>query len=102
MNPAQSVPLIVASGGPREKFSARSGRWLAAPMKKSIGMEKRTLVREATPARPPAPAAAGLAGLPAAVSMALAITIFCFGQITNQTLAHMKDPRIPPRKIAQP
>src|SRR5438093_508827 len=73
-----------------------SGRWLAAPMKKSMGMERTTLVREARPARAPAGAAAGLAGLPDAVSTAFWMTICCFGQITNHTLAHMIVPRRPP------
>src|SRR5574341_54817 len=94
MNPNQSVPLIVASGlaAPLPGVPVRAliststvmmsvsiqnsapelglgkGRWLAEPIKKSIGMEKTTLVREASPARAPAGAAAGLADLPAAVS----------------------------------
>src|SRR5689334_20126291 len=68
-------------------------RWLADPMKNSIGTDSTTLVREARPPRAPAAAAAGLAGLPAAVSSAFWITILFLGQITNHTLAHMIDPR---------
>jgi len=70
-------------------------------MKKSIGIESTTLVREASPPRAPAAAAAGLAGLPAAVSSAFWITILFRGQITNHTLAHMIDPRRPPSRIFQ-
>ena len=60
------------------------------------------LVRDASPARAPAPAAAGFAGRPAAVSIAFWITTFWLGQITNQTLAHITVPSRPPRRIAQP
>src|SRR5262249_9058276 len=73
--------------------------WLAIPMKNSIGIENRVLVREASDARRPAGAAAGLAAAPPAVATALAITICCFGQITNQTLPHMMRPIVPPVKI---
>src|SRR3989449_10409831 len=51
------------------------GKWLAEPMKRSMGMEKTTLVREASPPRAPAAAAARLAGLPAATSKAFYITL---------------------------
>src|SRR4030095_4433307 len=57
------------------------GRWLAAPIMKSMGIEKTVWVREASPARAPAAAAAGLAGFPAAVSSAFWMTIFCLGWI---------------------
>src|SRR5712691_7934909 len=116
MKPDQSVPLTVARGlaAPLPGVPVRAlistsrvirsastqntapeagrgrGRCVAEPMKKSMGMENTTLVREASPPRAPAAAAAGLAGLPAAVSMAFWITILFLGQITNQTLAHMK------------
>src|SRR5258706_2575992 len=76
-------------------------KWLAAPMKKSIGIDITTLVREARPPRAPAAAAAGLAGLPAAVSSAFLITILFLGQIRNHTLAHMIDPRSPTSRIFQ-
>src|SRR6516162_2099142 len=66
-----------------------SGKWVEEAMKNTIGIEKRTLVREATVERAPRAAAAGFAGLPAAVSTAFWITTFCAGQITNQTLNHM-------------
>src|SRR3990172_850380 len=65
------------------------GRWLAEPIMKSIGIESTVFVREASPARAPAGAAAGLGGLPGAVSSAFWMTSFCLGQITNQTFAHM-------------
>ena len=84
-------------------FADRSARkWLAAPMKKSIGIESTHVGAggQARPAPPPA-AAAGLAGLPAAVSSAFWITILFLGQITNHTLAHMIDPRRPPSRISQ-
>src|SRR5205807_7637572 len=77
------------------------GKWLAEPMKRSMGMEKTTLVREASPPRAPAAAAAGLAGLPAATSTAFWMTILFLGQITNHTLAHMMVPRIPPTRMTQ-
>ena len=38
-----------------------SGKWLAAPIKKSIGIEKSVFVLEASPARAPAGPAAGSA-----------------------------------------
>ena len=53
-----------------------SVRWLAAPMKNSMGMDIATLVREASPAFAPAGPTAGLAGRPAAVSMAFWMMIF--------------------------
>ena len=62
-------------------------------------MEKSVLVREAMPALPPAPAAAGFASPPAATVSALAITIFWAGQITNHTLAHIKVPIRPPVRM---
>src|SRR6266853_4324053 len=68
------------------------GRWLAAPIRKSSGIENTTFVREASPARAALGATAGFAGLPAAVSMAFWMTSFCAGQITNQTLNHMTLP----------
>src|SRR3990170_4009300 len=109
MKPNHSVPLIVPSGlvvglpgaNTRQFHSTAAmmisaisqnaapepgigmGRWLAAPIKKSMGIEKTVFVREASPARAPAGAAAGLAGLPAAVSSAFWMTSFCLGQITN-------------------
>jgi hypothetical protein len=70
-------------------------------MKKSMGMDSMVFVREARPARAPAGAAAGFAGLPAATSSAFWMTIFCLGWITNQTLAHMMEPSRPPRRMAQ-
>ncbi len=33
--------------------------------------------------------------------MAFWMTIFCAGQITNQTLNHMKLPRMPPSRMTQ-
>src|SRR5882724_12013204 len=125
MKPAHSVPLTVASGLaapwpglPHSALASTSatminetsqnsprllgmagGKWLAAPMKNSMGIEKSTLVRDARPPRAPAGAAAGLAGLPAPVSMAFWMTILLLGQITNQTLAHMTLPRRPPSRM---
>ena len=64
-------------------------------------MEKTTLVREASPPRAPAAAAAGLAGLPAATSTAFWMTILFLGQITNHTLAHMMVPRRPPTRMTR-
>src|SRR3990167_6043228 len=128
MKPAQSVPFTVASifvvavpGFPASAListaammisatiqkaapdlGTRNVRWLAAPMKKSIGIEKSVFVRDASPARAPAGVAAGLAGLPAPVSRAFWIKIFCLGQITNQTFAHMMEQSSPPSRMAHP
>src|SRR5512144_1589054 len=55
-------------------------RWLADPMKNSIGMDMTTLVREARPPRAPAAAAAGFAGFPAAVSISFLMTTLFLGQ----------------------
>src|SRR4029453_13509402 len=128
MKPNQRVPLTVASGlasplpgvptsplistiammaratipkatPPFPTGAPRGGP--AAPRKNSIGTDSTTLVRDARPPRAPAGAAAGLAGLPAAVSSAFWITILFLGQLTNHTLAHMIDPRRPPRRIFQ-
>src|SRR4029453_1006606 len=127
MNPNHRVPLTVARilvvglpGAMARQFHSTStmmmratsqkaapepgmgrGKWLAAPIMKSMGMEKTVLVREARPARAPAAAAAGLAGLPAAVSSAFWMTIFCLGWITNQTLAHMTLAMMPPSRMTQ-
>src|SRR2546426_12072750 len=125
MKPAQSVPLMVARGlaapGPGLPHSPLAstratmirattqksprlrgmggGMWLAEPMNQSMGMDRTTLVREARPPRAPAGAAAGLAGLPAAVSMAFWITSWLLGHMTNQTLAHMTVPMMPPSRM---
>ena len=71
-------------------------------MKNSIGIGQHDVGagREAARARRAA-AAAGLAGFPAAVSSAFWMTILFLGQITNHTLAHMIEPRSPPRRIFQ-
>src|SRR4051794_11695970 len=79
-----------------------SGRCDAAPMKKSIGIEKSVLVREARPALAPAAAASGSALPPAATAVVDAMTIFWLGQMMNQTLAHMKRPRTAPVRIVTP
>src|SRR5438309_9429835 len=71
-------------------------------MKKSIGMENTTLVRDARNARRPATAAAGLAWPPPAAATAEAITIFCFGQITAQTFKNISVPNRAPVKMASP
>src|SRR2546422_11753523 len=106
MKPNHSVPLTVASGfaAPlpgvpvRALISTRAitmrvraqniapelgmgkGRWLAEPMKKSMGMEKATLVREASPPRAPAAAAAGFAGLAPRATAAVLDDDFVLGQ----------------------
>ena len=76
------------------------GKFAAATMKKSIGIEKSVLVRDATPARAPRGPAAGSASPPAATFSAFAITTCCAGQITNQTLNHMSVPIRPPVRIS--
>jgi len=53
-------------------------------MKKSIGAEKSTLVREANAAFGAAAAASGSASPPCATWVAEAMTIFCAGQIISQ------------------
>src|SRR3989442_6838580 len=71
-------------------------------MKKSIGTENRTWVRDARTARRPAAAAAGLAWPPPAAATAEAITICCFGQITAQTFTNISVPNRAPVKMASP
>src|SRR5207245_2666681 len=71
-------------------------------MKKSIGTENTTLVRDARNARRPAAAAAGLAWPPPAAATAEAITICCFGQITAQTFTNISVPNRAPVKMASP
>ena len=71
-------------------------------MKNSIGMDSIVLVREVTPARAPRAAASGMAWPPPATAAAEAITTCWPGQMTNQTLAHMTVPSMPPKKIFQP
>src|SRR5207244_12773856 len=65
------------------------GKWLAEPMKRSVGREKTTLVREASPPRAAAAAAAGLAGLPAATSAVSWTASLFLGQLTNHQMARM-------------
>jgi hypothetical protein len=72
---------------------------VAEPMKKSIGIEKSVLVRDARPARAPRAAASGIAAPPPATCSADLITTCCAGQITNHTFAHMKVPRMPPVRM---
>src|SRR5436309_13889110 len=71
-------------------------------MKKSIGTENTTLVRDARNARRPAAAAAGLAWPPPAAATAEAITTCCFGQITAQTFKNISVPNRAPVKMASP
>src|SRR2546426_6371832 len=104
MNPAQSVPLIVARGlaapwpgVPHSAFAstratmisattqksaglagAAGGLWLAEPMNQSMGTERTTLVREARPPRAPAGAAARFAGFAGAASLGVSVTDFFF------------------------
>ena len=125
MKPAQSVPFTVARGlaaplpgVPYSAFASTSammtsatiqnsapliglakGMWLAEPMKRASGSRSRRWCERRGRPRAPAGAAAGLAGLPAPVSMAFWMTILFFGQITNQTLAHMTLPRMPPNRM---
>src|SRR2546422_5952433 len=69
--------------------AALSGKCVAAPIKKSIGKDITTLLRDARKARRAAPAATGFACPPPAVATAFAITIFWFGQITSHTLRNI-------------
>src|SRR5438552_17969592 len=71
------------------------GRWVAEPMKRSMGMEKTTLVRDASPPRGPAGGGAGLAGLPVATFTAVRLTHLFWGQMTNHTRAHKRVPSRP-------
>src|SRR2546428_11832061 len=71
-------------------------------MKKSIGTENTTLVRDARKARRPAAAAAGFAWPPPAAATAEAITACCFGQITSQTFKNISGPNRAPVKMASP
>src|SRR5437867_7648920 len=71
-------------------------------MKKSIGTENTTLVRDARKARRPAAAAAGFAWPPPAAATAEAITTCCFGQITSQTFKNISVPNRAPVKMASP
>src|SRR5207249_2798713 len=75
---------------------------IPAPMKKSIGTESSVFVREATPERAPRAAASGMAWPPFDTWVAEAMMTCCAGQMTNQTLAHMRLPSMPPMKIDQP
>src|SRR5260370_42183466 len=71
-------------------------------MKKSMGNDIPTLVRDTRNARRAAPAVAGLAAPPPAVVTALAITIFWFGQITSQTFRNISVPNAAPVRIVMP
>src|SRR5687767_2424368 len=68
-------------------------------MKNSIGIENTTFVRDARKARRAAAAAAGLGWPPEAAAVADAITICCFGQITNTTLRNIRVPNSAPVRI---
>src|SRR5258705_2481082 len=74
--------------------------WLAAPIKKSMGIENTTLVREARNARRPAAAATGFAWPPVAAATADGMTIFWLGQITRHTLKSISVPNSAPVRIA--
>ena len=80
----------------------KKAKWLAEPMKNSIGIDSRVLVREATPPRAPRAAASGIAWPPSFTRAADAMTTCCAGQMMNQTLNHIRLPMTPPMKIAQP
>ena len=83
-----------APSGPRP-------RWRLAPMKKSMGIENRVLVREARNARRPAAAAAGSAWPPPRTAFVDAMTICCFGQMTIQTFRNMRVPIVAPMRIIE-
>src|SRR6266550_5123754 len=68
-------------------------------MKKSIGIENTTLVREARNARRAATGAAAFACPPDAAALADAITICCLGQMTRTTLKNMSVPNSAPVRI---
>src|SRR6266850_173693 len=68
-------------------------------MKKSMGIENTTLVREARNARRAAAGAAAFAWPPEAAAAADAMTISCFGQITRTTLKNMTVPNRAPVRI---
>ena len=55
----KTTSIVIFAG--RAVGVKRLGKWLAAPMKKSIGIESRVFVREATPPRAPRAAASGIA-----------------------------------------
>src|SRR5215813_5308746 len=113
MKPDQRVPETVASGlvvglpgatmrafsSTRRRMTRAINQNAAPDPGKGMGMESKVFVREASPPRAPAGAAAGLAGRPAAVSSAFWMTILFLGQNTNQTFAHMMLPMMPLRRM---
>ena len=80
----------------------KKAKWLAAPMKNSIGIESIVFVREVTPPRAPRAAASGIAWPPSLTRAVDAMTTCCAGQMMNQTLNHIRVPSTPPKKIFQP
>ena len=71
-------------------------------MKKSIGIEKRVLHRDARAARLAAAGASGLASPPLATFSALPMTIFWLRQIMPHTLRNIVMPKSMPVRIAVP
>jgi hypothetical protein len=71
-------------------------------MKNNIGTEKTVFVLEVKAARRAAPAASASACPPEATWFVEAMTICCFGQITNQTFKNINVPISPPTVIVNP
>jgi hypothetical protein len=75
------------------------GKWLAAPMKNSIGTESQVLVRDARNARRAQRGCSAGAGVPAAAAIVAAMIFFCRGQMIIQTFMNMTVPSPPPIRI---
>src|SRR2546423_14117268 len=108
VGPVVAVSALISSNATNRRIPAQYAVWLpppngvrwdAAPMKKSMGIENTTLVREARNARRAATGATGFACPPDAVVRADAITMCCFGQITATTLRNIIVPNSAPVRM---
>lgn len=77
----------------------KMGKWLAAPMKKSIGTESHMFVRDARNARRAQSGCSAGAGVPAAAAIVAAMIFFWSGQMIIQTFMNITVPRPPPIRI---
>src|SRR5262245_20363900 len=97
-------PLVLLSTGCLERYGATTlssvekiGKWLAAPMKKSMGIESQAFVREARKARRAHFGISAGAGAPlSAVAFVAAMMRFWSGQMIIHTFRNMMVPSPPP------
>ncbi len=99
-------PIIIAkTQNNKVKFVSSvtfTGKWLAASIQRSIGIENNVFVLDANPALAVESAASDKVSPPSATWLVEAITTCCLGQIINQTFRNIRVPKTLPVNIIIP